>query len=61
MKKSEQNVRGTVVLPHGTGQKKRVIVFAKGEKAKEAQKRARTSSAIKISSIGSRAAGSIST
>ena len=36
-KKSEQNVRGTVVLPHGTGQSKRVIVFAKGERAKEAQ------------------------
>lgn len=36
MKKSEQNVRGTVVLPHGTGKSKRVIVFAKGEKAKEA-------------------------
>jgi large subunit ribosomal protein L1 len=36
-KKSEQNVRGTVVLPHGTGQSKKVIVFAKGEKAREAQ------------------------
>ncbi len=34
-KKSDQNVRGTVVLPHGTGKTKRVIVFAKGEKAKE--------------------------
>ncbi len=36
-KKSDQNVRGTVVLPHGTGKSKSVIVFAKGEKAKEAQ------------------------
>jgi large subunit ribosomal protein L1 len=36
MKKSEQNVRGTVVLPHGTGKSKRVIVFAKGEKARDA-------------------------
>lgn len=36
-KKSDQNVRGTVVLPHGTGKTKRVIVFAKGEKAKEAK------------------------
>lgn len=36
MKKSDQTVRGTVVLPHGTGKSKRVIVFAKGEKAKEA-------------------------
>lgn len=37
MKKSDQNVRGTVVLPHGTGKSKKVIVFAKGEKAREAQ------------------------
>ena len=36
-KKAEQNVRGTVVMPHGTGQTKKVVVFAKGEKAKEAQ------------------------
>ncbi|MGI8736050.1 MAG: 50S ribosomal protein L1 [Candidatus Eremiobacter antarcticus] len=36
MKKSDQNVRGTVVLPHGTGKSKKVIVFAKGEKAREA-------------------------
>ena len=35
-KKSEQMVRGTVVLPHGLGKKVRVIAFAKGEKAKEA-------------------------
>lgn len=36
-KKSDQNVRGTVLLPHGTGKTVRVIAFAKGEKAKEAQ------------------------
>ncbi len=36
-KKSDQNVRGTVSLPHGTGKKTRVIVIAKGEKAKEAE------------------------
>jgi large subunit ribosomal protein L1 len=36
-KKSDQTVRGTVVMPHGTGQSKKVVVFAKGEKAKEAQ------------------------
>ncbi len=35
-KKSDQMVRGTVVLPHGRGKKVRVIVFAKGEKAMEA-------------------------
>ena len=36
-KKSDQNVRGTVNLPHGTGQTVRVIAFAKGDKAKEAE------------------------
>lgn len=36
-KHADQIVRGTVVLPHGTGKTKRVLVFAKGEKAKEAE------------------------
>ncbi len=35
-KYSDQMVRGAVVLPHGTGKKVRVAVFAKGDKAKEA-------------------------
>jgi large subunit ribosomal protein L1 len=35
-KKSDQMVRGTVVLPHGRGKKVRIVVFVKGEKAKEA-------------------------
>ncbi len=36
-RKSDQMVRGTVVLPHGTGKPVRVLVFAKGEKEKEAR------------------------
>src|SRR5205823_14246272 len=35
-RQADQNVRGTVVLPHGTGKTVRVLVLAKGEKAKEA-------------------------
>jgi large subunit ribosomal protein L1 len=36
-KHADQMVRGTVVLPHGTGKTKRVLVIATGEKAKEAE------------------------
>jgi large subunit ribosomal protein L1 len=36
-KKSDQSVRGTVLLPHGTGRTVRVIAFAKGDNAKAAQ------------------------
>jgi len=34
---ADQQVRGAIVLPHGTGKKVRVLVFAKGDKAKEAE------------------------
>ncbi|MEW6082503.1 MAG: 50S ribosomal protein L1 [Bacillota bacterium] len=34
---ADQMVRGAVVLPHGTGKQVRVVVFAKGDKAREAQ------------------------
>ena len=37
-KHADQQVRGTVVLPNGTGKTQRVLVFAKGPKAEEAQK-----------------------
>src|SRR5512141_53992 len=36
-KQADQMVRGTVVLPHGTGKAVKVLVFAKGEKEKEAR------------------------
>jgi len=36
-RKNDQQIRGAVVLPHGTGKTSRVLVFAKGEKAKEAE------------------------
>lgn len=34
---ADQNIRGTVALPHGTGKSVRVVVFAEGDKAKEAE------------------------
>jgi len=37
VKKSDQQVRGTIALPHGTGKKIRVLVFARGDKVKEAE------------------------
>jgi len=37
VKHADQMVRGAVVLPHGTGKTRRVLVFAKGDKAKEAE------------------------
>ena len=36
-KYADQQVRGAVVLPHGTGKSKRVLVFAKGDKVAEAE------------------------
>src|SRR5699024_6215859 len=36
-KKADENIRGAVVLPHGTGKTQRVLVIAKGDKMKEAR------------------------
>jgi len=36
-RQADQNVRGTVILPHGTGKRVRVLVIAKGDKVKEAE------------------------
>ena len=36
-RKNDQQIRGAVVLPHGTGKTQKVLVFAKGEKIKEAE------------------------
>jgi len=44
-KKSDQVVRGAVVMPNGTGKTKRVAVFAQGAKAEEAKAAVPTSSA----------------
>lgn len=38
VKKAEQQLRGAIVLPHGTGKNKKVLVVAKGDKAKDAEK-----------------------
>ena len=42
-KHADQMVRGALVLPHGTGRSVRVLVFAKGEKEKEARSSPRRS------------------
>ncbi len=36
-RRSEEQVRGAADLPHGTGKKVKIVVFAEGEKAKEAE------------------------
>jgi len=53
-KHADQMVRGTVVLPHGLGKSKKVLVIASGEKVREAERRARILSAAKTWSRRSR-------
>lgn len=61
-RQADQQVRGAVVLPHGTGKKVRVLVFAKGEQAKPPRKPALITLALKSWLRRSRAkTGSIST
>jgi len=47
-KHADQMVRGTVVLPHGLVNQRKVLVIASGDKIREAEARARISSAAKI-------------
>ena len=45
-KHADQMVRGTVVLPHGTGKSKKILVIAGGEKTERPKRRAPTRSAV---------------
>jgi len=60
-KKSDQSVRGSVVLPAGSGKTKRVAVFAQGAKPRRPRRLAPTSSVLKISPRRSRKASWSST
>ncbi|BBP86581.1 hypothetical protein BsIDN1_01990 [Bacillus safensis] len=58
-RKNDQQIRGAVVLPNGTGKTQRVLVFAKGEKKQKKQKLLeQTTLEILITSLKSNKAGS---
>ena len=56
-RKADQLVRGTIVLPHGLGKSKTVLVIAQGDKIKKPKRPEPTLSAAKISLTRSKAAG----
>jgi large subunit ribosomal protein L1 len=58
---ADEQLRGTIMLPHGTGREMRVAVFAEGDKAREARTRVPTSSARPTSRRRSKAGSSTST
>ena len=60
-RKPDQNLRGAVILPHGTGKAVRVAVFARGDRAKEAEAAGAESSEPRISLKRCRRGRSIST
>ena len=51
-KQSDQMVRGTVVLPHGTGKTKKICVLATGEKVKEAEEAGAAAPREEVETLG---------
>lgn len=59
-KRADQMVRGTTVLPHGTGKKIRILVIAKGEKERELRRLGQILLAVRIFCRKSKTGGWIS-
>ena len=58
---ADEQLRGTIALPNGLGKDVKIVVFAQGEKAREAERPALTSSAPRTSPKRSRRASTTST